>query len=102
MTISGCLSQNCQGGRIYPEAFVQFGSGYLWGKGYNGAFNECKNWLNEWAMVEGEKINRVDLCADLAMNLPRFDVTKEIVTRARKKVDYTQIEHYTYGRRDTV
>jgi hypothetical protein len=53
-------------------------------------------------MVEGEKINRVDLCADLAMNLPRFDVTKEIVTRARKKVDYTQIEHYTYGRRDTV
>jgi hypothetical protein len=95
------LARNCQGGRVYPETFFQFSSAYLWSKGYERAFKEAKGWLNEWAVIEGEKINRVDMCADLAIDLPRLDVTREIVTRARKKADYTQIEHYTHGRHDT-
>ncbi len=95
------IARNCQSVRIYPEVFVQLNSCYLWGKGYDRAHNELKSWLNKWAMVEGEKVNRVDLCADLAMSLPILDVKRDIVTRARKKTDYTEIEHYTNGLHDT-
>lgn len=95
------MAKNCQGGRIYPEVFTQLNSGYLWGNGYDTAYRNCRKWIGEWASIQGEKINRVDLCADLAMNLPILDIKKEIVTRARKKVDYTQIEHYINGCRDT-
>jgi len=95
------IAKNCMGGRIYPEVFAQLNSCYLWGKGYQTAFNQFKSWLGEWAEVGGEKINRADLCTDLDISLPKLDLANEIVTRARKKVDYFQVEKYTNGRRDT-
>jgi hypothetical protein len=58
-------------------------------------------WLNAWALITGEKVNRVDPCTDLAVSLPRLDLSRDVVTRARKKVNYLQVEHYTHGRRDT-
>jgi hypothetical protein len=95
------MAKNCQGGKIFPEVFTQLNSGFLWGNGYDLAYQKCRQWLGGWASIEGEKINRVDLCADLEMTLPVLDVKKGIVTRARKKVDYTEIEHFTNGCRDT-
>jgi hypothetical protein len=95
------LAKDCYSGRVYPEVFAQLNSCYLWGKGYNRAFFNLKQWLGEWALIDSEKVNRVDLCVDLDFDLPDIDIKKEVVTRARKKVDYTQIEHYTNGLHDT-
>jgi hypothetical protein len=95
------MAKNCQSGRVYPEAFVQLNSGYLWGKGYNNAVSELVKWLSTIATINGEKVNRADLCVDLATDLPDLDLKQGVVTRARNKVDYHEIEHYTQGKRDT-
>jgi hypothetical protein len=95
------LARNCQGGRIYPEAFAQLNSGFLWGKGYSNAYKELKNWISTIAVLNGEKINRADLCVDLDVDLPILDLKGDIVTRSRTKVDYHEIDHYTSGSRDT-
>jgi len=47
------------------------------------AYKEFRNWLNALAVIDGEKINRADLCVDLSTNLPRIDVAQDVVTRAR-------------------
>jgi hypothetical protein len=95
------IATNCQSGRVYPEAFVQLNSGYLWGKSYDKAVTELKKWLSTIAVINGEKVNRVDLCVDLATDLPILDLKQCVVTRARNKVDYHEIEHYSQGKRDT-
>jgi hypothetical protein len=96
-----CMAENCQGGRIFPEALVQFNSAYLWGKGYEKAYLELLAWVRKFAVIDSERINRVDLCVDLETKLPVIDVKRDVVTRSRKKVDYFQAEHYTDGLRDT-
>jgi hypothetical protein len=96
-----CLAKDCQGGRVFPEAFAEFNSAYLWRKGHGGAYNEFRNYLNTLAVVEGEKVNRADLCLDLAVELPKIDVRREVVTRAVTRVNYCEVEHYSRGCRDT-
>ena len=96
-----CLAERCQDGRVLPEVFVQLNSAYLWGKGYERAYNELLAWVGKFAVISSEKINRVDLCVDLETKLPVLDVKRDVVTRSRKKVDYFQAEHYTDGLRDT-
>lgn len=95
------MARNCLGGAVFPEVFTELNSVFLWGKGYNRAYSELSSWVRTWADVVGEKVNRVDLCVDLAVDLPRLDVACEVVTRTRKKVDYFEVEQYTNGRRDT-
>ena len=95
------LARECHGGLYFPEVYVQMNSSFLWGKGYLQAFAELLSWLCGLASVGGEKMSRVDLCVDVATELPRLDVAREAVTRARNKVDYFEVEHYTQGRRDT-
>ena len=96
-----CLAENCLGGRVLPEVFVQLNSAYLWGKGYERAYLELLEWVKKFAEIGSERINRVDLCVDLETKLPILDVKRDVVTRSRKKVDYFQAEHYTDGLRDT-
>lgn len=96
-----CLARNCQGGRVYPEAFVELNSSFLWREGHEGAYKKLREWLGEFAVIVGEKVNRVDVCVDLAIKLPRINMEKEIVTRAKNKVDYFQVEKYSKGKRDT-
>jgi hypothetical protein len=96
-----CLTEKCQGGRVLPEIFVQFNSAYLWGKGYEKAYLDVLTWVRKFAVIDSERINRVDLCVDLETKLPVLDVKRDVVTRSRKKVDYFQAEHYTDGLRDT-
>ncbi len=95
------LAKDCQGGRIYPEAFIQMNSPFLWGEGYDRAYGKLKSWMTEWAAVVSEKINRVDMCVELADKLPKLDVARDVVTGGKKRVDYIQIEQYSCGRKDT-
>jgi len=96
-----CIARVCQGGRVFPEVFAELNSSFLWGKGYDKAHKETRRFIDGFAEVKNERINRVDLCADVAMKLPRLDVKNEIVTRAQNKRDYFEVEHYTHGQRDT-
>jgi hypothetical protein len=96
-----CLAEKCQDGRVLPEVFIQLNSAYLWGKGYEVAYRQLLAWVEKFAVISSEKINRVDLCVDLETKLPIIDVKRDVVTRARKKVVYFQAEHYTEGLRPT-
>jgi len=95
------LAEKCLGGRILPEVFVALNASYLWGLGYDMAFNKLIKWIGSWAMVESERINRADMCVDLEVPLPDIDIRTELVTKAKTRVDYHQIEHYSSGMRDT-
>ncbi|MBI2850591.1 MAG: hypothetical protein HYX80_06055 [Chloroflexi bacterium] len=95
------LARECHGGRVFPEAFTQLNSNFLWGEGQSAAYEKSRLFVAELGTVVGEKVNRADICVDLAVDLPHLDVKREVVTRARSKKDYVEVEHYTEGIRDT-
>jgi hypothetical protein len=95
------ISENCQGGRVLPEVFVALNSSFLWGLGYEYAFKKLIHWIMEWALISGNRINRADICVDLNAPLPIIDLRNELVTRAKSKVDYHEVDHYSNGIRDT-
>ncbi len=96
------IAKEAREGKVFPEVFVTFYSQYLWTEGIDGVVSKLTVWLNKWAVINGTKISRCDLCIDLAMSFPKVDITNEIVTRARNKVEYTlPIENYVSGRRST-
>ena len=95
------LAKNCQGGRVYPEVFAEMNSEFLWSNTYERAHEQLRKMVGTFAVIVGEKVNRADACVDIADDLPILDLRKGVVTRALKKVDYHQIEHYTSGVRDT-
>jgi len=73
-----CLAEKCQGGRVLPEVFVQFNSAYLWGEGYERAYRQLLAWVEKFAVIDSERINRVDLCVDLETKLPVLDVKRDV------------------------
>lgn len=86
-------------GKVFPEVFVTFFSQYLWTEGTDGAVSKLTEWLNKWAVIKETRVSRYDLCIDLAMPLPEINLVKEVVTRARNKVEYdSPIERYITGR----
>ncbi len=96
------IASKALGGKVYPEVYVTFRAEYLWREGYVGAFNEFQGWLASWAVIEGDKVSRCDLCMDIQMDLPEIDLTTEVTTRAGNKVDYYEpCEGYVSGRRRT-
>jgi hypothetical protein len=97
-----CIAEKPQGGHKMPEVYVTFRAQYLWREGYINAFNELVEWINTWAVVVGDRVSRVDLCVDVQMELPKIDLSKDAVTRAKGKIDYYEpCEHYVNGRKDT-
>ncbi|MFC2033931.1 hypothetical protein ACFLTT_00815 [Chloroflexota bacterium] len=96
------IAKEARRGRVFPEVFITFYSQYLWTRGLDGVLSELTTWLNKWAIINGTKVSRCDLSIDLAMQFPQINLTKEIVTRARNKVDYSSpTENYINGRRST-
>lgn len=96
------VAKKAQGGRVYPEVYVTFRADYLWRMGHVGVVQEFQDWLQSWAVVANNKVSRCDLCIDIQMELPKIDLAKEAVTRARGKVEYYETcEHYVSGRLDT-
>ena len=49
----------------------------------------------------GEKVSRADLCVDLALPFPEIDLTKEVVTRARTKINRLELDKVSSGTRST-
>ena len=102
--VTVCIAREARGGLIMPEAYVTFSSQNLWTNGLDGAVMTFKRWLSKWAVIMDTKVSRADLCVDLAMPFPKLDIQNEIVSRARKKVEYCElvkVEHYVSCRRDT-
>jgi hypothetical protein len=102
--VTVCIAREARGGAIMPEAYVTFSSQNLWTNGVEGAVTTFKRWLAKWAVIRNTKVSRADLCVDLAMPFPKLDIQSEIVSRARKKVEYCDLvkaEHYVSCRRDT-
>jgi hypothetical protein len=97
-----CIAEKAQGGHRLPEVYVTFRAQYLWREGYLNAFNELVAWLNTWAIVVTDRVSRADLCMDIQMDLPKIDLCRDAVTRARGKIEYySPCERYANGRSDT-
>ena len=50
------LAEKCQCGRVLPEVFVQFNSAYLWGKGYEVAYNQLLAWVKNLQLSVARKL----------------------------------------------
>jgi hypothetical protein len=102
--VTVCIAREARSGTIMPEVYVTFSSQNLWTNGLDGAVTIFKRWLSRWAVIKGTKVSRADLCVDVAMPFPKLNIQNEIVSRARKKVEYCElvkVEHYVSCRRDT-
>jgi hypothetical protein len=96
------IARKAHHGTVYPEVYVTFRAEYLWREGHVGAVSEFEAWLATWAVIKADKVSRCDLCIDVQMDLPEIDLTTEVTTRARNKVDYFEpCEGYVRGRRRT-
>ena len=99
-----CIAREARGGSIMPEVYVTFSSQYLWCEGVDAAVKKFDSWLRKWVVIKDTKVSRCDLCIDLAMPFPIIDLKSEVVTRARRKVEYSEFiktEHYVSGKHDT-
>ena len=100
--VAVCIARKANRGTVYPEVYVTFRAEYLWREGHVGAVNQFESWLATWAVIEGGKVSRCDLCMDIQMGVPEIDLTAEVTTRAGNKVDYYEpCEGYVSGRRRT-
>ena len=100
--VAVCIARKANRGTVYPEVYVTFRAEYLWREGHVGAVNQFESWLATWAVIEGDKVSRCDLCMDIQMGVPEIDLTAEVTTRAGNKVDYYEpCEGYVSGRRRT-
>lgn len=97
--VSVCIAQKAEGGRVYPEVYVTFRAEYLWRLGYDKAYEEFLSWLSTWAAVVDNRVSRCDLCMDIQMPFPKIDPKREILAKAKGKVQY--IEVYANGYRGT-
>jgi hypothetical protein len=97
--VSVCIAQKAESGCVYPEVYVTFRAEYLWRLGYDKAFNEFLSWLSTWAVVNDNKVSRCDLCMDVQMPFPKIDPKRELIAKAKGKVQY--IEVYANGYRGT-
>ncbi len=96
------IAKEARGGSVFPEVFVTFSSQFLWAEGMDGSMGKIMKWLSNWAVVSGTKASRCDLCVDLAMPFPELDINKEVVSRAKGKIIFTEpINRHVSGRRDT-
>ncbi len=96
-----CIAREAHHGSVYPEVYVTFRAEYLWREGHVVAVTEFRQWLESWAVVKGDRVSRCDLCMDIQMEMPKIDLAREAVTRARGKVGYyPECEHYVAGRRE--
>ncbi len=85
-----CIAREAQSGRVMPELYVTFTSEFLWEKGIRQAMVEVEQWLSRWATIVGNKVSRADLCLDVAMPFPVIDLNKDMVTRAKSKVEHNE------------
>lgn len=97
-----CVAREAQAGSVYPEVYVTFRAEYLWRMGHVGAVLEFAEWLSTWAVIRNDKVSRCDLCVDIQMKMPKIDLTREAVTRAKGKVGYYEpCQQYVSGRKET-
>jgi hypothetical protein len=99
-----CVAREAKGGSVMPEVYVTFSSLNLSSNGIEGAVRTFIQWLSEWAVTRNAKVSRADLYIDVGMPFPNLNIQKEIVSRARFKVGYSEplrAEHYVSGRRET-
>jgi len=96
ITVSVCIDAN--GGKHYPEIKVHYTSAMLWRVGVQKAWDDTKNWINQWAEVTENKVSRVDLCTDVESPLPKLshdfrEVNGKAITRNR----YVSITRHNSG-----
>jgi hypothetical protein len=100
------LAAEARGGKVFPEVYVKFGSGFLWREGHENAWKATQDWLSTWAAIGGGKVSRADLCSDFAIPLPEIDLCSELVSRGRKRgkraeVDMSEVADWQTGRKGT-
>lgn len=86
------ISTHITSGRLIPEVKIELRSRFLWHKGWDLAMLWADAWVNQWASVVDMSIARLDLAVDMPEVLPKLDMIKHVVTRARAKTVYQTIE----------
>jgi len=100
------LAAEARGGKVFPEVYVKFGSGFLWRVGHENAWSATQDWLSTWATIGEGKVSRADLCSDFAIPLPDIDLGRELVSRGRKRgkrseVDMSEVAAWQKGLKET-
>ncbi len=83
-----------------PPIRVRFMSSYLWSYGYKDAFQFFMEWFKHFdCIVTGNRISRVDICADSDKIYFAENDIKGIITKARSKTKHYVSDKYTEGRK---
>lgn len=98
------MAQKAESGRRFPEVYVTFFAAFLWREGWDRAAEMVWDWVNTWGVVIREKVSRADLTMDVAIEFPELDIRRDLVTRARTRVEWQtadEIVGYSRGVRPT-
>lgn len=105
--IEVCIARQARGGRYYPEVYITFRAHFLAREGHIGAFGKILTWLQEWCLISGNLVSRVDLCIDKQIEkMPEINISTEMFTRSSKSLHETAhsrglaITGYTVGKED--